>query len=98
MVQYQIQEKRETKEQAMVKKVQYIIRAKRVRRTSNRNIWTCGSGNQKMPKKWYHIIYDEDAGLLCSCPAFAYCPLEDSEGKPYCCHLLSIAMFEGGEM
>jgi hypothetical protein len=42
-----IQEKNKSKEQRMVEKATSIVKAKRVRRTSNRNIWICGSGNPK---------------------------------------------------
>jgi len=96
MNQIQQIQKQESKEQRMLQKAKTIVAAKRVRRTSNRNIWTVGSGNVKTPEKWYAIQYSEELGLFCDCPAFLYCPLEDKEGLPYCCHLLAVSLFEGG--
>jgi hypothetical protein len=92
----QIQESK-SKTQRMYEKAELIVKAKRVRRTSNRNIWIVGSGNVKTPSKYYAVIWDEELqALICDCPAFTYCPAEDSDGKPYCCHLLAAAMFESG--
>ena len=80
----------------MYEKAESIVKAKRVRRTSNRNIWIVGSGNPATPKKFYSLQWIEEiGGFTCDCPAFTYCPAEDSGGKPYCCHLLAAALFEG---
>jgi hypothetical protein len=93
----QEQTNQETKAQHMMNKATSIVASKRVRRTSNRHIWIVSSGNPKTPNKWYCVQWSEEVeAFLCDCPAFMYCPAEDREGKPYCCHLLAAALLEGG--
>jgi hypothetical protein len=86
-----------SKTQRMFEKAESIVKLSRVRRTSNRNIWIIGSGNPATPEKFYSLQWIEElGGFMCDCPAFMYSPAEDSDGKPYCCHLLAAAMFERG--
>jgi hypothetical protein len=88
----QIQE--QNKHARLIEKATAIAAANRVRKTSNRNIWTVGSGNAKTPSKWYAVSWDEDLGIfLCDCPAYTYCPVGNTD-QPYCCHLLAVAIFE----
>jgi antibiotic biosynthesis monooxygenase (ABM) superfamily enzyme len=88
----------QTNEQRLIEKATAIAEAHRVRKTSNHNIWIVGSGNPKTPSKWSSIIWDAETQLFCcSCPAFTYCPVGNTD-QFYCCHLFATAMFEGEEV
>lgn len=79
----------ELRKEKTLAKAKAIALTKRVRKTSNPNIWCVQSGNERTTNKFYMVTYDQDIhDFLCSCPAFIY-----GMTVP-CCHSLSIAIKE----